>query len=179
MFLFAMTCQSLKWSEKIFREINSLVTYLCSKAVGFTKFLSKNCVREFPQFSHCAYFVTSRNQVSLKKILREINSFFSNEIAISRKFTLIHFWQKFRESNVFDDEIVSSRSHSINFVNHRRLTLFKFNHFGIQSFWNPIILESNHFGIQSFWNPIILESNHFEIQSFWNPIILESKFFGI
>ena len=60
------------------------------------------------------------------------------------------------------------------------------NHFGLQSFWNPIILESNHFGLQSYWNPIILESNHFGIilssnllESFWVPIILELFWFPI
>ena len=54
---------------------------------------------------------------------------------------------------IFDHEIILSRGHSINFVNHHRrhLTLFNSNHFGIQSFWKSIIWES-------FWIPIILES---------------------
>ena len=48
---------------------------------------------------------------------------------------------------LFDHEIILSRGHSINFVNHRRhLTI-------------PIILESNYFGI-------ILIFNNFGIQSF-------------
>ena len=38
-------------TEKIFREINSLITNLFSKSFDFTKFLSKMCEREF---AHCA-----------------------------------------------------------------------------------------------------------------------------
>ena len=34
--------------QKIFRQINSLVTYLVSKTVTFTKFLPKMREREFP-----------------------------------------------------------------------------------------------------------------------------------
>ena len=37
--------------EKIFRQINSLVTYLASKTVTFTKFLPKMREREFPVIS--------------------------------------------------------------------------------------------------------------------------------
>ena len=51
-------------TEKIFREINSLVTSL-EKNVAFTKFSSK-CVREF-QFKAAAYFKT-RNLLWLLEI---------------------------------------------------------------------------------------------------------------
>ena len=80
---------------------------------------------------------------------------------------------------LFDHEIILSRGHSINFVNHhrRRLTIpiiLESNYFGIIliSKHFGIILIPKHFEIQSFWN-------HFEFQSFWNPIILESFWFPI
>ena len=39
-------------TQKIFRQINSFVTFL-SKNVDFTKLLLKKCESKFPSFPHC------------------------------------------------------------------------------------------------------------------------------
>ena len=51
------------------------------------------------------------------------------KLSISKIFAILRFF--------FDHEIILSRGHSINFVNHRRHpTFFNSNHFGIQNIWN-------------------------------------------
>ena len=58
-----------------FRQINSLVIYLFSKCVGFTKFLPKKVIST-TLCTHCTVWKL-------------------------RKFTLTLFWQKFCENNAF------------------------------------------------------------------------------
>ena len=92
----------------------------------------------------------------------------------------------FFQIGFFDHEIILSRGHSINFVNHRRPTfpiILESKKFGInklsyfiisyhfssfQIFWKvPIILEL----LQPFWNPIILSSNKLVFHLFWNHYV--------
>ena len=67
-------------------------------------------------------------------------------------------WKRKQCWSIFDHEIILSRGHSINFVNHRRnVTLLNSNHFGIHFIWNIAIhVHSCHF--MSFcviWNHYI------------------------
>ena len=77
---------------------------------------------------------------------------------------------------LFDHEIILSRGHSINFVNHcrrhRRLTRFNSNHFGIQNIWNHAqlthihVITSFHIILHHFASFHII-SYHLQFQKSW------------
>ena len=107
-------------TEKQFRQITYLFSNFFRKTNAFTKFLLKKSEREILQFPHCAVWNDKKFTLT-EKIFREINPLAENNgfpkvlpkkgkskiptVWYKRKFTLTLFWQKFRESNNFANEI--------------------------------------------------------------------------
>ena len=84
--------------------------------------------------------------------------------------------QRGKKITIFDHEIILSRGHSINFVNHRRHpTFFNSNHFGIQNIWNHA--HFHHF--KSLFCPKKFGKNHKRLEIISKSFCIYSKSFCI